>query len=289
MRFIGLLLSLLAAWYANAAKLEKRNPTVPTFLFDTIFWVERGDWKCNKAQVTQLSKAIEEARGLAQSAVTALSASKAEQSDAYRTWFGQSNASPQKKTTIINMHFLPAQRNLIPPTSKTTFNKMNEKFTNARGKGVTKDSLVYACPPPGDSYCKIPNTLALIMSQTPGSGWDGPTMMILCPAFFTSKASIDAVAKDWRASGSVKTSANPALTLIHEFQYMTRLTGQSNVCTTVPDPSSKGVDSITGKPKGCYSPECCMRLSDELKIKNAENYNMFAGFIRAWPEKAKPS
>ncbi|KAK2064640.1 hypothetical protein LY76DRAFT_612015 [Colletotrichum caudatum] len=254
MRFLGLLASLLAAWHVNA-DLEERDPSVNTFKFDSVFWVGQGDWKCTSGQVKQLNKAIDEARALTQSAVAALSVQGSEDSFAFRTWFGQNWQFP--------------------------------KIPKQKGNGVTENSLVYSCPPVGDKYCQNPKSLAAARSQYPGTAWHGPTLMILCPSFFASKSTIDSVTLDWRVSGRVRSTGNAGLTLVHEFQHMTKVTGLSDVCFDVPDP-------MAGRSKACYSPEwyvehTCMGISDKLKITNAENYALFAAFIKAWPEKARPA
>ncbi|EFQ28361.1 uncharacterized protein GLRG_03505 [Colletotrichum graminicola M1.001] len=258
MRFLGLLASLLAAWHVSA-DLEERDPSVNSFVFDSVFWVDRGDWKCTKQQVKQLNKAIDDARAVTQLAVSALSAQGSEDSYAFRTWFGQNWQFP--------------------------------KISKQKGNGVTENSLVYSCPPPGDKYCD-PTSLAAARSQFPGTPWRGPTLVILCPGFFASKSTIESVAVDWKVAGKVMPTRNAGLTLVHEFQHMPKVTGLNNVCVDVPDPA-RG-KSANGRPKGCYSPRwyveyTCVGISDELKITNAENYAIFAGFIRAWPEKSKPA
>ncbi|WDK20727.1 hypothetical protein CGRA01v4_12014 [Colletotrichum graminicola] len=288
MRFLGLLASLLAAWHVSA-DLEERDPSVNSFVFDSVFWVDRGDWKCTKQQVKQLNKAIDDARAVTQLAVSALSAQGSEDSYAFRTWFGQSNAAPEMKTSIINNHFQSAQRNLIRPTFPAQLIMKDWQFpkiSKQKGNGVTENSLVYSCPPPGDKYCD-PTSLAAARSQFPGTPWRGPTLVILCPGFFASKSTIESVAVDWKVAGKVMPTRNAGLTLVHEFQHMPKVTGLNNVCVDVPDPA-RG-KSANGRPKGCYSPRCCVGISDELKITNAENYAIFAGFIRAWPEKSKPA
>ncbi|KAK2010029.1 hypothetical protein LZ32DRAFT_536705 [Colletotrichum eremochloae] len=264
MLFLGVLASLLAAWHVNA-DLEARYPSANSFVFDSVFWVDRGDWKCTSQQVKRLNKAIDEARVLTQSAVNALSAPGSEGSFAFRSWFGDKMKFP--------------------------------KISKQKGNGVTENSLVYACPPVGDNYCQNPKSLASVRGHVPGEEWHGPTLMILCQSFFASKSTINDVATNWRVSGRVGATTNAGQTLVHEYQHMTKVTGQSNACNDVPDPFTKERNSVTGRPRACYSPDwyhmilmsihSCRSISDQLKIKNAENYNIFAGFVYAWPEKAK--
>ncbi|KAK1991214.1 hypothetical protein LX36DRAFT_590968 [Colletotrichum falcatum] len=252
MRLLGLLACLLTAWHVNA------------FTFDSVFWVDQGDWKCSKAQLKILNRRIDEARAAAQSAARVLSASKSEDSQAFRTWFGESKR-PERR----------------PGTRDWQFPRMPRQ----RGPGVTENSLVYACPPAqADNYCANANVGAAV--HNPRDSWGGPTLTILCPPFFASTSTVEDETLGWRMSGRVRTRRNTGLTLIHEFQHMNKVTGYGNVCTDVSDPS-------TGR--GCYSADwyvehvvACMRISDSQKIKNAENYALFAGYIQAWPEKARP-
>ncbi|KAK2038564.1 hypothetical protein LZ31DRAFT_559484 [Colletotrichum somersetense] len=289
MRFLaGLLASLLVACHVNA-DLETRAPSLNPLHYDTVFYVAEGGWVCSKKQLKFLNKALDEARFTAKSAATALSVEKSEQSFAYRLWFGESNATPDKRKLILKNHYQSVSENMVHPTTPTGMKPQDLSFYNTRkqkGSGVTENSLIYSCPPLEDSLCKKHKMNAAVNQNLPSRA----TLVILCPYFFEKTSSIESVAMEWRVAGRVIGSSrqmNSGLTLIHEFQHMAKVTGPENVCHDMPDPSSTQLDPATRRPKACYSPDCCTRLSDSHKIQNAENYGLYAGYIQAWPEKAR--
>ncbi|KAK2024076.1 hypothetical protein LX32DRAFT_686078 [Colletotrichum zoysiae] len=289
MRFLaGLLVSLLAACHVNA-DLETRAPSLNPLHYDTVFYIAEGGWVCSKKQLKFLNKVLDEARSTARSAAAALSVEKSEQSIAYLTWFGQSNATPDMRKSILKNHYQSVSENMVYPTTPTGMKLQDLSFYNTRkqkGNGVTENSLIYSCPPPEDRFCIKYNYNAAVKHNLPSRA----TLVVLCPHFFEKTSSIESVATSWRVAGRVIQStkqANAGLTLIHEFQHMAKVTGPENVCHDMPDPSSRQLDPATRRPKACYSPDCCMKLSDSYKIQNAENYGLYAGYIQAWPEKAR--
>ncbi|KAK1980081.1 hypothetical protein LZ30DRAFT_750981 [Colletotrichum cereale] len=205
----------------------------------------------NSEQVKILNKAVDEARDLSQIAVKALSVPRSERSATFEFLFGE--------TTFLDHGW------------------ETPKKPKQRGKDVTEHSLVYACPSSEESFCKDPHTLAFVLTS---GQWDGPTMVLMCPPFFQDQTPIKSVIQGWRDSEEIQPTINAGMTLLHEFQHIPKVTGRSNVCIDVPDPDNSE--------EACYSPDCCVRLSDDLKIRNAENYNLFAGAVMAWPERAVP-
>ncbi|KAK2037360.1 hypothetical protein LZ31DRAFT_546941 [Colletotrichum somersetense] len=53
-------------------------------------------------------------------------------------------------------------------------------------------------------------------------------------------------------------------------------------------PKAEDVQNPNDSGSGCYSPGCCAALPGADKIRNAQNYALFALDVLAFPERAKP-
>ncbi|KAK2060141.1 hypothetical protein LY76DRAFT_591638 [Colletotrichum caudatum] len=259
------------------ANWETRD-TSSTFTFDKTFWVNDGHLRCTSEQKDTIIEAIEEARGLTNQVIKALSAIYAEKSPAYLTWFGKENSTPEMRKSILEHNFRSLLRNLRRPELAIKINGEGSPVPSP----ATAKSLIYACDPAKPDGNVLASTLSInSVIQSPD-----PTYVLFNDNFFTARRArtLQEVAKQWKDVPYRKANFDTrSLTLIHEFQHMYRATGPDRYCTDVRDPAYKTIS------RGCYSIYCCRSLPDNKKIVNAENFAFIAAYIYTWPETAKIS
>ncbi|CZR38346.1 uncharacterized protein FPRO_06463 [Fusarium proliferatum ET1] len=256
------------------ATLTPRKP------FDTAFYVFNGAWPCSQDQLKTISGAIDEAHDLAKAAINALSKPGSEQSIAFDSWFGSSNGTPDRRDIILDRHFQAVLENLVPSTAAAQFRLSHSPFLNPQqGSTITESSLVYACPPPSEPVCDG-NTVAAVQSATGSrAAVFGATLLVLCPDFFGNKPSLDSAVQLWKTEHTLGDNLSPGFALVHEIQHMIQATeSEEERCDDLQDPFEDNKD--------CYSASCCFRLSDAQKLKNAQNYAIYALDVLAFPDTA---
>ncbi|KAK2051667.1 hypothetical protein LY76DRAFT_528119, partial [Colletotrichum caudatum] len=257
--------------------------------YDNAYFVAQGEWACSPAALSALKPAFSDAQRLAQAAIDALQVSGVETSDAFANWFGDSNASPQVVTELLNEHFKPAMTHFLFPSFLAAVAFQDEGVlyqTRPQDPEPSDDSLVFACPPATQSPADIcgPFTHAGVFEQfsqnSDGSvDFVGPTMLSLCPPFFQSTTTLDQMVQTWKAGLTIEPMSR-GFTLLHELQHMRK--------TTSPNPKADDVQNPNDSGSGCYSPGCCAALPGADKIRNAQNYALFALDVLTFPERAKP-
>ncbi|KAF5975961.1 hypothetical protein FCOIX_7403 [Fusarium coicis] len=253
------------------------NPRKP---FDTAFYVFNGAWPCSQDQLKTISGAIDEAHDLAKAAISVLSKSGSEQSIAFDSWFGSSNGTPARRDIILKRHFQSVLENLVPSTAAAQFRLSHSPFLNPQqGFTITESSLVYACPPASEPLCDG-NTVAAVQSATGSrAAVFGATLLVLCPGFFENKPNLDSAVQLWKTEHTLGDNLSRGFALVHEVQHMMQATeSEEERCDDLQDPFEANKD--------CYSASCCFRLSDAQKIKNAQNYAIYALDVLAFPDTA---
>ncbi|KAG5816552.1 hypothetical protein H9Q74_000851 [Fusarium xylarioides] len=256
------------------ATLSPRKP------FDTAFYVFNGAWPCSQDQLKTISGAIDEAHDLAKAAISVLSRSGSEQSIAFDSWVGSSNGTPDRRDIILNRHFQAVLENLIPSTAAAQFRLSHSPFLNPQqGSTITESSLVYACPPTSEPVCDG-NTMAAVQSATGSrAAVFGATLLVLCPDFFENKPNLDSAVQLWKTEHTLGGNPSRGFALVHEVQHMMQATeSEEERCDDLQDPFEANRD--------CYSASCCFRLSDAQKLKNAQNYAIYALDVLAFPDTA---
>ncbi|KAK2004226.1 hypothetical protein LX36DRAFT_480351 [Colletotrichum falcatum] len=300
---MSVLLLLLWSLVLVASARLPAVPTVPKALnslqsrdvsdgYDNAYILTKGPWACNAAKRRMIDDAIKEAQELAEKAIGALKVKGAETSIAFRTWFGESNATPQMVNTLINQHYQTAFSHLRRPRLKTTLGyRGGLNFIETHGDPrPTANSLAYTCPPASGEYASIcaSDTVAaqqrLRSINSAGRTVPGTTFLILCPRFFkrreTNAQTIKMYKKDFGARGKV----SKGYILLHELQHMEKATSPNPPADDLDDPLSY----LHGGGQ-CYTASCCARLSDSKKIQNAENFALFALDVSAFPRAGKPT
>ncbi|KAK1967841.1 hypothetical protein LY78DRAFT_633120 [Colletotrichum sublineola] len=259
--------------------------------YDNAYFIGQGQWACSPTALSALKGAFADVQRLAQAAIDVLQVSGSETSDAFETWFGDSNATPQKVTEILNEHFKPAMTHFLFPSRITAiaFNGdeiIYKGFPNDPLPSV--DSIVYACPPITSAPVEIckPSSYAAVVSpsfQKPDGSTEpaGATILALCPKFFESTTTIDQMVQAWKSGLTLMEPTSRDIVLLHELQHMRKATSPSPPTVDVQDPNS-------GNGAGCFSASCCAALPAADKIRNAQNYALFALDVLAFPERAKP-
>ncbi|KAK2051986.1 hypothetical protein LY76DRAFT_672663 [Colletotrichum caudatum] len=257
--------------------------------FDNVFYVKQGEWACSRLKLERIRLGIQEAQRLAGTSINMLATRGSETSPAFNLWFGKSNATPQMVDALIKQHYRTALSHLSAPTIPTQFyfSKV-PNFRAIKGKlKPTSNSIVYACPPDNDpaKMCGPGNSAVTVYEERKqvqgggGSASRGPTILGFCPAYFEHgvfASNIDMVDKYRRYGKTDKPSRG--FLLMHELQRLSK--------ATFPDPPAQDVDapspalSSNGK---CYSAECCAKLPDSGKIRNARNYALFSLYVAAFP------
>ncbi|EWZ47488.1 uncharacterized protein FOBCDRAFT_315640 [Fusarium oxysporum Fo47] len=248
--------------------------------FDTAFYVFNGAWSCSQDQLKTISGAIDEAHDLSKAAINVLSKPSSEQSIAFESWFGSSNGTPNRRDIILKRHFQAVLENLIPSTAAAQFRLSHSPFLNPQqGSTITESSLVYACPPPSEPVCDG-NTVAAVQSATGSrAAVFGATLLVLCPDFFGNKPNLDSAVQLWKTEHTLGDNLSRGFALVHEVQHMIQATeSEEERCDDLQDPFEDNKD--------CYSASCCFRLSDAQKLKNAQNYAIYALDVLAFPDTA---
>ncbi|KAK1961920.1 hypothetical protein LY78DRAFT_643967 [Colletotrichum sublineola] len=269
---------------AVAIVIQRRNTKD---LFDNSWYAKWGDWKCSEEQLQVIALAIRQAQELAQNAIDALKVQGAETSDAFSFYFGESNATPEMVDTLITQHYQTAFSHLPIPDIPVAYYHETRNLLPWVKKAPdylppTKDSLVYACPPASsrpdwEEGCPNGNTAAAVLDSE-----DEPTYLYLCPIFFKQKGiSNDITIKEYQRTRRAA-QWSPGYVLVHEIQHMHKATSPSPPAIDVVE-----VSPVWGTNK-CYSMACCHRIPDSDKIRNAENYALFALHVSALPWSAKP-
>ncbi|KAK1593548.1 uncharacterized protein LY79DRAFT_552205 [Colletotrichum navitas] len=256
--------------------------------FDNFYYVTQGEWACSKLKLEYIRFGIREAHGLAENSLNVLKSRGSETSPAFSLWFGKSNATPQMVDILIKQHYRTALSHLSSPTKKTQFyfDKVPKFRAIKDNKKPTFNSIVYACPPDNDSakMCGPENLATAIYEPRGKSSTRGPTILGFCPTYFKHEVfakNIDMVDNYRRDRKTDKPSRG--FLLLHELQHISK--------ATFPDPPAEDVDEpppARSSNSKCYSPACCAKLSDSNKIRNAENYALFALHVAAFPITGKP-
>ncbi|KAK1586171.1 uncharacterized protein LY79DRAFT_660124 [Colletotrichum navitas] len=231
---------LISATPLSDADIETRDLNT----FDKVFWVNRGRYQCTSGQKADILAAINEAQVIVKKAVTALSLSRSEKSKAYVTWFGKGNASPQTRLSIFQHNYQSVATNLVPPTLPLRLEEVGWDVPFP----ATKKSLVYACEPE-DVLINGQRMFAITRTANSGVPDFGPTYVSFYPEFFTQTTGlrIEEASKQWRLQNKLDNEVAyiRSLTLIHEFQHMSRVTGLGRHCIDVQHPT---IESAS-----CYS------------------------------------
>ncbi|KAJ4121916.1 hypothetical protein NW765_004741 [Fusarium oxysporum] len=83
----------------------------------------------------------------------------------------------------------------------------------------------------------------------------------------------------WKTEHTLGDNLSRGFALVHEVQHMIQATeSEEERCDDLQDPFEDNKD--------CYSASCCFRLSDAQKLKNAQNYAIYALDVLAFPDTA---
>ncbi|KAF4448237.1 hypothetical protein F53441_8344 [Fusarium austroafricanum] len=230
-------------------------------------------------QLKIISTGIDDAHFLTKAAINALNKPGSEQSIAYASWFGAKNANADRKNVILERHFKSVLESLVPQSAAAQFRLTHSPhFNPQRGYSITPSSLVYACPPAEAEVCEG-DTVAAVQSRTDDrDAVFGATLLAICPSFFGGKATLDDAVQLWKKELTLGDNIPRGFVLLHEVQHMLQATEKGERCDDLMDPYDSN--------KWCYSASCCNRLSDADKIKNAQNYAIFALDVLAFPDTA---
>ncbi|EFQ36524.1 hypothetical protein CGRA01v4_14151 [Colletotrichum graminicola] len=256
----------LVAAQNSAPRLTQRAP------FDNMYYVAKGEWVCSKKQLREIGNTVAETVKYARQAIDVLQVPGAEDSEAYQTWFGPSNANTHAKTRIIDHHYRIAFENLGQPSIPVTLNLGGIQQFQVAGHvpPVTAGSMVYACPEKKEMMVCKSATAAVVGPAPNAKSPLGTTMIYFCPEFFSSRRiSETEMKKQWGQTSSGQMSRG--MILLHELQHMATATTNSEHCSDY-----------------AYEPELCKSLGDGRKIRNAQNYALFALDVSVNPNKGKP-
>ncbi|WQF89843.1 Putative metallopeptidase, catalytic domain superfamily [Colletotrichum destructivum] len=269
--------SLLLAWTA-AHSLQDRGYSDK---FDNVYYVTQGEWACSKLKLERIQFGIKEAHRLAEKSINVLKTRGSETSPAYSLWFGKSNATPRMVDILLRQHYRTALSHLSPSTKPTRFyvDKVPKFRAIKDNKKPTVNSIVYACPPDNDSakMCGPENPATAIYKQGGKSATRGPTILGFCPTYFKH--------------GVFAKNINMVDNYRRDRKVDKPSRGFLISKATFPDPPAEDVnkpDPTSSNNSKCYSPECCAKLSDSDKIRNAQNYALFALHVAAFPITGKP-
>ncbi|KAK2051594.1 hypothetical protein LY76DRAFT_630453 [Colletotrichum caudatum] len=258
----------LVAAQDSTPRLAQRYP------FDNAYYVTKGDWVCSKNQLRMIKSAIADTKRIASHVIKVLQVPGAETSEAYRTWFGSSNANVARKDKILEHHYRIALENLREPSMPVTFDVSDSPRYQVAGHAppVADHSIVYACPEKLHAIFLCQDTAAAVILEMGGKkpGMQDATVIYFCPDFFTSRlVSETEMKKEWKQGSDAKLSRG--MVLVHELQHMAVATTASEYCGDL-----------------AYTSERCKTLSDDKKIKNAQNYAYFALDVLVNPAKGAP-
>ncbi|KAK2028141.1 hypothetical protein LX32DRAFT_720965 [Colletotrichum zoysiae] len=227
---------------------------------------------------------IKEAQQLADAASRVLRVKGVETSLAFYTWFGSSNANPQFVNKLLDQHYTTAYTHLAPPTIPLIIS-LGERTRYTVSKGNPEpgvNSLLYMCPPVSgllSDICEEGDGARVITTHRRNKQRVGPTIVALCPEFFSNRISTNAKMIESYRRDIYMENYSRGFYLLHELQHMPK--------ATEPDPPAIDVKDLNGD-GDCYSIRCCALLQHHLKISNAQNFAFFALDVTAYPEVAKP-
>ncbi|THG96580.1 hypothetical protein EW026_g5280 [Hermanssonia centrifuga] len=234
-----------------------------------------GDDYCNDQSILRIRQMIKEAKTLAQSAIDTLYRPNVEKSSGFVALFGP-NANPKD---IADKHFAPV--NILPDSPAFVVTV----------KRLTENDLTFTCPPYGDP--KDNKARMSTRNWVDGDGHDQRNNLIrIFPNSFEydvpdskgshkvdtlplQKAVEAAIAKTWFDEKAVPM----AFTLVHEVQHADVIIGAENHCLDVAFIDDKGK---TVKAYGLQQIQ--KKITNEEKVKNAQNYAWFAFLTLAQPE-----
>ncbi|VUC20425.1 unnamed protein product [Clonostachys rosea] len=223
--------------------------------------------ECDNGQVVKLQAAIIEARELLSTAGDLLKNKGSQFTDTYEEWFGPDKTpcfTCSKVSESIRKHnFEAPHRDLGLP-----FERIGQTLSPNQ---LDPRALTFTCWPIGEDHCQARFIAGTINPGLhPGSGLDfAGTLIGLCPRFFDSP-DLQTVIQQFQGSNQHQTENSAGLTLVHEMQHVLATTGTKRNCT----------DVIVGNAVA-YDTERCRGLSNEDKIKNAQNMAFFALDVRA--------
>ncbi|OHW98910.1 subtilisin-like serine protease pr1j [Colletotrichum incanum] len=253
------------------------EPIVKRARFDAEAVIIKGTWSCTPDQILTIDQAVVDAHEFANEALTALKNPKVVNSPAYYNWFGSETGGPSA-TTLRDRHYQPVIDSLKPPSVETAFRFKPEPFFPPNT--VTDNSLVFGCSG-ATGPCADGAMVAGVNSATENApAVFGATMLLLCETFFDkTRASNKQMIEHWRAESSVGDMSR-GFALVHEVQHMLIATGDGERADDLDNPFYGFLDD---RSRDCYSANCCSRLSAAQKVKNAQNYAIFALDVTAFP------
>ncbi|KAK1961845.1 hypothetical protein LY78DRAFT_540150, partial [Colletotrichum sublineola] len=225
-------------------------------------------------------QSIKEAQSLAEAALRILEVEGAETSQAFHTWFGASNASPQFVKKLRRQHYKTAFTHLRPPTipAKVSIDKvMRYRALQEGSPDPGRNSLIYLCGRATSKIC--PKDSKAFSGTFSTDVRKSPTVLTLCHNFFYERRLTNAQMIDRYREDVTTPEHSNGFVLLHELQHMRKATS--------PDPPASDELDPNGK-EPCYERDCCVNLPDKLKIWNAQNFAYFALDIIAHPESARP-
>ncbi|KAK1979237.1 hypothetical protein LZ30DRAFT_726784 [Colletotrichum cereale] len=204
---------------------------------------------CDKSQAQRIVKDLEWMHELAGSAIKFLQQPDSHMTAAYIAWFGEANAYKRKAADIRDEIY----------KSIWNIGKRDVSYAESVRHGTYK-AVVFGCFPQDPESCKD-KTLAVAV--------DGRhSYVMLCPGYFELSKDYEGAFASWREER--KDIDVGGQILLHEMLHQRIVVGWDGYANDF-----------------CYSPEGCMQLHDSEKIKNAENYALFALEVKANPARAK--
>ncbi|OHE99115.1 hypothetical protein CORC01_05608 [Colletotrichum orchidophilum] len=231
-----------------------------------------GLWPCGVDQLKNLQVIIKSANELAQNAAGVLDVDGSENSAAYLKWFGKANANARTRNALKTSNYESLVMDLRFPGGTFSFNP----------RKLDPKGLSFACWLASEQQCKR-GLIAIVMAAGyhPGfkTNFNGP-VLAMCPRFFTLPSQDQVIKALEQESPELQLSAD--LTLVHEMQHVSLTTGNERFCDDQIE-----LSKTYGKGNGCYDIKCCTSIPDEAKIKNAQNFALFALDIAAFPQRGK--
>ncbi|WQF79337.1 Putative metallopeptidase, catalytic domain superfamily [Colletotrichum destructivum] len=271
-------------------------------------WVavgSEGPWPCSDSQLEKIKGAVDDAKALANAAISALNDHGASREPTnvglvvscpdldfpslpvsgfervlIECCSSQSDSVAHGLTpeTIKKKHYQTVLAELRPPTSAT--------LKHPEQDGPDPKRLVFGCPKAKSSLCRNnPRSAGAIDADKPPvnagkSAVDGDigaakdvkpftvNIIILCPAFFEEVSQSEMIS-NWKKKERDYTPS-AGLVLLHETQHISAIVGADSVLEDIG-----------------YSIRECRIIKDEYQIKNARNYAFFALDVAANPPQSK--
>ncbi|KAK7448574.1 hypothetical protein CaCOL14_011780 [Colletotrichum acutatum] len=257
--------------HASHQSISKRD------LFDGEAVIIKGQWSCSSQQILDIDQGVVEAHELANAALTALGKSNVARTPAYFSWFGPESGGPSA-SNLIEKHYRPVIDSLKPPSVETAFRFSPEPLFPPNT--VTDKSLVFGCSG-NNGPCADGQMVAGVQSATDTeAAVFGTTLLLLCETFFDkTRPTNQGMVKQWQAESAIG-DMSKGFVLVHETQHMLIATGAGERADDLKNPFFRFLDD---RSEDCYSATCCSRLSAAEKVKNAQNYAIFALDSMAFP------